>query len=57
MLPIHKELYEQGSAVRQPIIFINSHDFQWKENIEQMQAMTLPSNKRGMSPARILTLM
>ncbi len=57
MLPIHKELYENGSLVKQPVVFINSFDFQWKENIDQMNKMTTPVNDRGISTARILTLM
>ncbi len=57
MLPVHKELYENGSVVQQPLIFINSYDFQWKQNIEQMTKMTQPPNEQGISTSRILTLM
>lgn len=57
MLPIHNELYENGSTVQQPILFINSYDFQWEDNIVKMSKMTTPVDERGMSNARMLTLM
>ncbi len=56
MLSVHKN-HENGFTIQQPLIFINSSDFHWKENIEQMTKMTKPSNEQGLSVARMITLM
>ena len=57
MIPIHPDLYKNGSVVKQPMIFINSYDFQFKENVQFMTMMTKPPNEQGMSKCRIVTLM
>ncbi len=53
MLSVHKN----ESTIQQPLIFVNSSDFHWKENIEQMTKMTKPPNEQGLSIARMVTLM
>ena len=45
MLPIHRDL--RATGVKQPLLFINSWDFQWKENILQMMELTTPPDENG----------
>ena len=37
MFPVSKEVYKTG--VKQPLLFINSSDFQWKSNIVDMMRL------------------
>ena len=54
MVPIHKDLYETG--IQQPLLFINSHDFQWVENVQRMMKLAKPPNENGISNCSVLTL-
>ena len=54
MLPIHRDLYETG--IQQPLLFINSHDFQWVENVQQMMKLSKPPDDSGISSCQVLTL-
>ena len=54
MLPIHRNMYETG--IQQPLLFINSHDFQWVENVQQMMKLSKPPDDSGISSCQVLTL-
>ena len=54
MLPIHKDVYDSGIA--KPLLFINSFDFQTKENIEKMLRLVKEPNESGVSTCPMLTL-
>jgi platelet-activating factor acetylhydrolase len=54
MLPIHRDLLEAG--VHQPLLFINSSDFQWAENVRKMMQLTHPPQYTGAPACTILTL-
>jgi len=55
MVPIHRDLYNVG--IQQPLLFINSYDFQWVENVQRMMKLSKPPDENGMSSCRVLTLM
>ena len=48
MLPIHRDLLETG--VQQPLLFINSFDCQWPDNVKRMMKLTRPPEHTGASP-------
>ena len=54
MLPIHNDVLEAG--VHQPLLFINSSDFQWAENVKNMMKLTYPPQHIGAPSCTILTL-
>ena len=54
MVPIHRDLYDAG--IRQPLLFINSHDFQWVENVQRMMKLSKPPDENGISSCQVLTL-
>ena len=54
MVPIHRDLYEVG--IQQPLLFINSYDFQWAKNVQQMMKLSKLPDENGMSSCRVLTL-
>ena len=41
---MYKEVYD---LVKAPLVFINSWDFQWPENIKSMQKLVKESNESG----------
>ena len=41
---MYKEVYD---LVKAPLVFINSWDFQWPENIKSMQKLVKESDERG----------
>ena len=55
MVPIHRDLYNVG--IQQPLLFINSYDFQWVENVQRMMKLSKLPDENGMSSCRVLTLM
>ena len=44
MFPVYKEVYD---LVKAPLVFINSWDFQWPENIKSMQKLVKESDESG----------
>ena len=54
MVPIHRDVY--GTGIQQPLLFINSHDFQWVENVQQMMKLAKPLDDNGISSCQVLTL-
>ena len=54
MVPIHRDLYEVG--IQQPLLFINSYNFQWVENVQRMMKLSKSPDENGMSSCRMLTL-
>ena len=54
MVPIHRDVY--GTGIQQPLLFINSHDFQWVENVQQMMKLSKPPDDNGISSCQVLTL-
>ena len=55
MLPIHRDILN-GYGIQQPLLFINSFDFQWKENVQQMMKLTRAPDEQGISQSSLLTL-
>jgi len=55
MVPVDRDLYDVG--IQQPLLFINSYDFQWVENVQLMMKLTKPPDENGKSSCRVLTLM
>ena len=45
MFPVHADVCRAG--IGQPLIFINSFDFQWKENVASMMEVLNESNRQG----------
>jgi len=54
MVPVDRDLYNGG--IQQPLLFINSYDFQWVENVQRMMKLSKPPDENGMSTCRVLTL-
>jgi platelet-activating factor acetylhydrolase len=56
MIPIASEIYSSNASISQPLYFINSYAFQWRENMRRMVSMEKPVGGNGQSPCRIMTL-
>lgn len=46
MFPLHDEIYAAG--IDQPLQFINSYSFQWKENVAKIMKLLKPVTETGM---------
>ena len=55
MLPVHRDVLNV-MGIEQPLLFINSFDFQWKENVKKMLKLIKPPDERGMSQCSLITL-
>ena len=55
MYSIHLDILD-GPGIQQPLLFINSYDFQWKGNVQQMMKLTRAPDERGISQCSLLTL-
>ena len=54
MVPIHRELYDAG--LERPLLFVNSYEFQWVENVQRMMKLCKLPDENGMSTCRVITL-
>lgn len=54
MFPLHRDLYKHG--ISQPLYFINTHNFQWVVNVQQMMSLTKKPDSDGITPCRVLTI-
>ncbi|KAL5474021.1 hypothetical protein EMCRGX_G028593 [Ephydatia muelleri] len=54
MVPIHRDLDSQG--IQQPLLLINSHSFQWKENVERMMKYVTEPDSSGTRRRSIITI-
>lgn len=55
MLPIHRDILNV-TGIEQPLLFINSFDFQWKDNIQKMMKLVKSPDERGKSSCSLITL-
>ena len=55
MIPVDKDIVNV-TGIDQPLLFINSFDFQWKENIKKMMKLVKPPDERGVSQCSVITL-
>ena len=55
MVPFPEDFLE-GLSVTQPLLFINSYSWQWKENIQSMMKLIRLSEEKGNSSCSIITL-
>ena len=42
--------------ISQPLYLVNTCDFQWKENVQQMMSLCKAPDASGKTPCRVLTL-
>ena len=42
MFPVNEDVY-----INKPLLFINSYNFQWPENVAKMMKFVTPTNKLG----------
>ena len=56
VIPIHPDIYGDNTSISQPLYFINSYTFQWKENMKRMLSLTRPPNPEGISDCRVITI-
>ena len=54
MVPVHRDLDSQG--IQQPLLFINSHSFQWQENVERMMNYVTEPDPSGIRRRAIITI-
>ena len=45
MFPVDEAVYESG--VSQPLLYINSYNFQWAENVSSMMKLATPHGTTG----------
>ena len=55
MIPVDEDIVNV-TGVSQPLLFINSFDFQWKQNIKKMLKLIKPPDERGVSQCSLITL-
>ena len=55
-IPLHEDVYSTNTSISQPLYFINSYYFQWKENMKRMLPLTRPPDADGVSTCRVLTV-
>ena len=55
MLPIHRDVLNV-TGIDQPLLFINSFDFQEKDDVQKMMKLVKAPDERGVSQCSLITL-
>ena len=55
MVPFPNDFLE-GLSVTQPLLFVNSYTWQWKQNIQSMMKLIRTSEEKGNNYCSIITL-